>query len=188
MNRCIEGDVKYTGDIYKWSNLSHNKEPSKWVLDRCQTEALPAMSLLLFFLPYFDYAVIIIAIPLFLLQRAPFWVIRNRMITLYNLLDGDNKDEIERKLEVHKAVVKTGKCCRVFDIYNLLLFAKFPFIIGGSVLIIWNWIARINVAKSEQNLGTPCKLGKTTYKCFIVNMEEVVFYYLAISSFAAFSE
>ena len=45
------------------------------------------MSEFLWTLPYFDYTVMSIAMPLFILQRAPFVLLRKRMITMYNMID-----------------------------------------------------------------------------------------------------
>ena len=46
------------------------------------------------------------ALPLFLLQRAPFKLLRDRMATLYDLLEAQTQNEIAEKLEEHRAVLK----------------------------------------------------------------------------------
>ena len=173
--RCVEG--AFDGVKQSWVNMSETKETPEWVTDRCKTEMLPALAAFLWILPYFDYAVMVVAAPLFVLQRAPFKFMRDRLASLYNLLQAQNKDQIEKALEEHKTMVKDKKCCRVLVFYIWMHVLKYPFAILAIFFIVYNWIITGIDSKEEQDEQSPCLLGGSSYRCFIVNDEEIKYYY-----------
>ena len=149
---------------------------------RCRLEALPALRALLEALPYFDYGLMAFALPLFLMQRAPFKIMEKRMVTLYNLIEEFDRKENEESIEEHRAVLIKKSCakkyCRVSDIYTYSYLLKYPVAILTIIFIHLNWgpIGKLGDAEDELASDPPCKIGENNYKCNIANMDEIQWY------------
>ena len=75
-------------------------------------------------------------------------------------------------------VPKTGRlCCRVLVFYNWMNVLKILIAPVGGWLIFYFWVIKMVAARKEQDRDTPCFLGRFSYKCFIVNIDEIEFYY-----------
>ena len=159
--------------------MSDTVETPVWVTDRCRTEKLPNIDNFLWMLPYFDYMVIFVALPLFLLQRAPFRVLFKRMSTLHSVIQATTKEDIAEQVEKHRTSVRTGKnlCLRVRFLYFFTSIMKLVITPLGITHLVYFWIIKLYRAQEEQDSDTPCFLSKESYKCFIVNIEELKFYY-----------
>ena len=152
---------------------------------RCRLEALPALRALLEALPYFDYGLMAFALPLFLMQRAPFKIMEKRMVTLYNLIEEFDRKENEESIEEHRAVLIKKSCakkyCRVGDIYTYSYLLKYPVAIVTIVFIHLNWghWGKLGAAEAELSLDPPCLIGENNYKCTISNMKELQWYFIS---------
>ena len=148
-------------------------------LFRCRLEALPALHNLLEALPYFDYGLMAFALPLFLMQRAPFKIMENRMVTLYKLIEEFDMKENEESIEEHRAVLIKKSCakkyCRVGDIYLYSYLMKYPVAILTIIFIHLNWgpSGKLGAAEEELSGDPPCRIGENYYKCNIANMKEI---------------
>ena len=187
---CVQG--KYNGS--QWGEIS-DREPSPWIKERwsqiffsgsnffrCRLEALPALHNLLEALPYFDYGLMAFALPLFLMQRAPFKIMENRMVTLYKLIEEFDMKENEESIEEHRAVLIKKSCakkyCRVGDIYLYSYLMKYPVAILTIIFIHLNWgpSGKLGAAEEELSGDPPCRIGENNYKCNIANMKEIQWY------------
>ena len=122
------------------------------------------------------------ALPLFLMQRAPFKIMEKRMVTLYNLIEEFDRKENEESIEEHRAVLIKKSCakkyCRVGDIYLYSYLLKYPVAILTIIFIHLNWgpIGKLGDAEDELASDPPCKIGENNYKCNIANMKEIRWY------------
>ena len=66
---------------------------------------------------------------------------------------------------------------RVRFLYSLTSIMKLIIAPLGIVHLVYFWIIKMYRAQEEQDEGTPCYLSNESYKCFIVNIEELKFYY-----------
>ena len=99
------------------------------------------------------------------------------MITMYNMIDYESSQKMETEIEEHKALVKSSSMCRVMDFYILLTIAKFPCSILSIASVYDMYLRRMFNTKDEQDAETPCELDGSFYKCFMVNYDEIEFYY-----------
>ena len=159
--------------------MTDSIETPLWITDRCRTEKLPNMDNYLWMLPYFDYMVIFVALPLFLLQRAPFRLLFKRMATMYSVIQATTKEDICEQVEKHRTSVRTGGSIfmRVRFLYSLTSIMKLIIAPLGIVHLVYFWIIKMYRAQEEQDEGTPCYISNESHKCFIVNIEELKFYY-----------